>query len=381
VEPISVVLVLMFMTIAFIAVRMLNKERDGKLRYERDTDAIKRASLSHEELLRRGREAIAQDRTQDAVNYLSVAANAGHLESLLEIGKLTYKINHETAGHWFLMASLQHSPIAHYYLGKIAQRERNEELMVDHFTQAAALGHVPAMVELAERARDSGNLREAQRWYHSAYESGDSDSYFQLGRVLAQSGQQDQAREIFTDLSQQGDKRAAYELYALAERDGDDTAARAWLALGAKDGDNDCRFILAGKYLDQGQENEAEQLFSAAADSGHLPSMAALGRFLWESNRRDQGLIWLETSAQRGSSEGMWNYHLALETLGRLEEAEEWLSDAARAGNKQALEKIGSNTEALGIQSDDAPGRRDCKNCDGARTPQAAFCHLCGNRV
>ena len=113
-----------------------------------------------------------------------------------------------------------------------------------------------------ERARESGNLREAQRWYQSAYESGDSDSYFQLGRVLAHSGQQDQARKIFTDLSQQGDKRAAYELYALAERDGDDTAARAWLALGAKDGDNDCRFILAGQYLDQGQESEAEQLFS-----------------------------------------------------------------------------------------------------------------------
>lgn len=380
-DPISVALILMFMGLAFFAVRELRKERDKTQGYAQETDSIRRASLSHEELLRRGQKAIAENRTQDAVNYLSVAANAGHLESLLEIGMLTYELNHETANHWFLMASLQNSPIAHYYLGKIAQRESNEEVMVDCFTQAAALGHVPAMVELADRAHKSGNLAEAQRWYQSAYESGDLDSYFELGRIFAQNGQQHRAREVLTYLSQQGYKRAPYELYALAERDGDSVAANAWLALGANDGDDECRLILAEKYLVQGREDEAEELLSAAVDSGHLSAMAALGRLLWESNRREQGLAWLKTSAERGCTDGLWSYHLALEALERLEEAEKWLESAARAGHRQALEKIGSNTGALGIQSDDAPARRDCKNCGGALTPQAAFCHLCGNRV
>jgi TPR repeat protein len=250
-----------------------------------------------------------------------VAANAGHLESLLEIGRLTYELNNETASHWFLMASLQNSPIAHYYLGKIAQRERNEEMMADWFTQAAALGHVAAMVELAESARESGNLGEAERWYQTAYESGDLDAYFELGRVFVLSGQQHRAREVFTYLSQQGDARAPFELYALAKQDGDSVVAHAWLAIGANDGNDECRFLLALNFLYQGREAEAEHLLSAAADSGHVSAMAALGHFLWETDRRDRGLDWLETSAKRGCLDGMWNYHLALEALGRREEA------------------------------------------------------------
>jgi TPR repeat protein len=122
---------------------------------------------------------------------------------------------------------------------------------------------------------------------------------------------------------------------------GDETEAEQWYRKAADNGDLDgiCRF--GACLAERGETAEAETLLRTAAEQGHVEAMFTLG-VLYETDmdKKAESVRWYINAAERGAPVAMYFLGLHFEELGNLDEARNWLRDAADAGQPDAATRL-----------------------------------------
>jgi TPR repeat protein len=176
--------------------------------------------------------------------------------------------------------------------------------------RAAEAGHAAAMRELGLRYRDGSgapvDAEVAARWLRSAAAAGDAQAMYEIGenRAAAEKGYPPAMVRLAEDT---GD-RAWLEKAAAAGY------ANAWTKLGQLDraaaaGDPEAKVLLAEKSR---KPKEAFQLYLEAAQAGYAPAMLRLGDCTMEGRGTSRSEI----------------------------DAVNWYRQAARAGSREALDKL-----------------------------------------
>lgn len=166
----------------------------------------------------------------------------------------------------------------------------------------AESGDVQSMMKVADAYLESYSLKEADKWYRRAADSGDSAARFTLGMLLS----------VMPDLALHDD--------------------------------------------------ESVQWIQKAAEQGHVKAQVALGTLYLGADGRDQDYIeavkWLKMAAAKGEADAQYTlaylYHQGLGTKQDYSRAAQWYIKAARQGNAEAQLKLGYlYSEGLGIKQSD----------------------------
>ncbi|MFD5764699.1 tetratricopeptide/SEL1-like repeat protein [Streptomyces sp. NPDC127049] len=122
----------------------------------------------------------------------------------------------------------------------------------------------------------------------------------------------------------------------------------------AEDGDLAAMVRLGGVLERQGRASEAERWYRRAASEGVAPALAALGALLYDTGRKEEAERCLGDAAAAGDVHGAFNLGILLLNEDRPGEAERWLLRAHEAGVGPrpahmlalALERLGRDEEA-----------------------------------
>src|SRR4051794_2652211 len=101
-------------------------------------------------------------------------------------------------------------------------------------------------------------------------------------------------------------------------------------------GDADALYELAAELEEKGDDALAEQACLAAAKLGHTGAADSYAHVLYERDEREQAAEWWQRAAQAGDAESAFNAGVALEELGRHDEALSAYRGAAAGGHEAA---------------------------------------------
>ncbi len=194
-------------------------------------------------------------------------------------------------------------------------RQRREDSEAEAwFGKAAEAGNMQAMNNLGLLLRKQRRFVEAERWLRRAADWGVRQSVYNLGNLLLGQGRSDEAEQYLRAAAQMGSAAALSSLGVLLQRRGlQDAAEDAY------------RQALTGKAI-RGRE---------------LSAMSNYGLLLLKQGELAESEQWLRQAARAGNWSAMNNYGLLLMRLGRTEDAEKWLRKGARAGNAEAALNLG----------------------------------------
>lgn len=155
----------------------------------------------------------------------------------------------------------------------------SEEDAASLFERAARLGHVPAMFDAGNSARDRNDLPTAHFWWSQAADGGNADAAWNMGASLATNGEPRQGMRYFERAAELGNIDAYAALTQIADELGDSAAEQQWQRRGADAGQPFCEFR-HGLHLAMNANDEEDVLrtardyFEHAASQGHGPSMS-----------------------------------------------------------------------------------------------------------
>lgn len=249
----------------------------------------------------------------------------------------------------------------------LVRQQRADEKAEQDWRTAAEAGDVEAKTELGKLLMDS-DTREAEHWLRAAAETGDARAMSLLALTLG--AENAEAWEWGRRAVESNDPRAMFN-FALLHEDvieaeqwyraaaqaglapamvflgdlltdrGDETEAEQWYRKAADNGDLDgiCRF--GACLAERGETAEAETLLRTAAEQGHVEAMFTLG-VLYETDmdKKAESVRWYINAAERGAPVAMYFLGLHFEELGNLDEARNWLRDAADAGQPDAATRL-----------------------------------------
>jgi len=173
-------------------------------------------------------------------------------------------------------------------------------------------------------AYQSGDLKEAKKWFQLVADAGDSSGMNFLGVIAKESGDLKEAKKWFQLAADAGDSFAMRNMGEIEFQSGDIEKAKKWLQLGA--------------------------------DAGNSSAMYNLGLIESQSGDIEKAKKWLQLAADAGKSEAMIDLAVIAKQLGNVYEAKKWmeLADEASKAEKFADEssKAGMVTVALAYRKD-----------------------------
>jgi hypothetical protein len=200
-----------------------------------------------------------------------------------------------------------------------------------------------ALVQLAERERAEAALR-------LAVGSGDVPAANDLAILLRDEGRLVEAFRLLVDAAEAGDQLAAANLVELQLEAGDLPAAAAAAEQYASERRPDTILALADVRVQQGRFADADALYRRAAELGALRARTAYGQFLAVSG--DPAAAEREFREAERIAEPGWAFALGrfLADEGRLDEGRPYLQIAVDEGDEQALEAL---AELDGVDADE----------------------------
>ena len=219
-----------------------------------------------------------------------------------------------------------------------------------------------ALEEEAQAAKDEGmRLYNAHQrsistpYLEKAAEAGDVEAMYYLGEVnrLRHMGLNQEALEWYYQAAQNSDPHAmlrlfdggACELGDVCPENGDDwpQAALELTLPKAEAGDPEAMDALYDiyYYVEEPDEDEAMKWLRRAAEAGHVESMNLLGEiarndeedYASDTERLEAAEPWFREAAEAGYAPAMNNFAAVLSTLGKHQEAWEWVKNASEAGH------------------------------------------------
>jgi TPR repeat protein len=202
------------------------------------------------------------------------------------------------------------------------------------YRRAAEAGDPAAMNRLGRLLNRVGHREEARRWMDAAADAGDGDALYERAVALRASGDDDAGRvsELAADA---GNNFALLARYGTL-KDSDPRRARACLAEAADNGHPIAVYWLALEFLEDGDSATAQSLLLRVTEHGQD---AVTGLAVYElTNRAPRELErWLTNAAKAGDRYAVETMALYLDRTRQKRRKSAWLHDMALAGNTAAM--------------------------------------------
>jgi uncharacterized protein len=238
--------------------------------------------------------------------------------------------------------------LASYNLGVVFREQGRLEEAESWFRSAADAGESAAAFNLAYLFRAQGRLEEAETWYRTAADAGDTRAAINLGNLLQEQDRLEEAETWFRSAADAGDTRAAYNLACLFGAQGRLEEAETWYRTAASAGDIRAANNLGNLLRDAHRLQEAETWYRTAAEAGESVAAFNLANLLDEQDRVTEAEAWHRTAAEAGHSGAANNLGVRLLGMTRLDEAEGWWRAAAEEGHIGAAYNLGNLLRELG---------------------------------
>jgi TPR repeat protein len=191
------------------------------------------------------------------------------------------------------------------------------EPWLEAWLQRAALdGDASAAFALGRLTeRDPARSAEAMDWYRRAAFGGSVLGQATFGLRLRQANENEAAIPWLEAAAESEDVMAAATLaliYKDRDRPGDDVRAEIWALFAARRGDTMAAHTLAQMFRGRGELSHYEEWERRAAAGGDSLAQTELGKYLLEGGKVQEGLEWLEKSAESNSEA-----RVVLEEFGR----------------------------------------------------------------
>jgi TPR repeat protein len=235
--------------------------------------------------------------------------------------------------------------------------EKNDELALKWYRNAAEQGHANAQVELG--------LMFCQSFTGCSFASSDLDP--RIGRFMKSGVTEDNVEAVkwFRKAANHGHAEAQYLLWSMNEA-GDVTARDQWLRMAAEQGLPSAQFTLGNFYRNGARvaqdSAEAAKWYREAAEQGHAKAQFSLGAMYGRgegfSVDSAEAAKWYREAADQGDADAQYNLGLAYDYgRGVAEndaEAVKWYRKAAEQGGAEAQGHFGSMyTNGTGIAQND----------------------------
>ena len=147
-------------------------------------------------------------------------------------------------------------------------------------------------------AYQSGDIKEAKKWFHLAADAGDTTAMSYLGEIARDAGDIQKAKKWFHIAADAGDSIALYNLGSIAYDLGDIEEAKKWWQLAADAGDSTAMCNMGLFAFHSGNIEEAKKWYQLSADAGYSNAMSNLGAIAQESGDVHEAKRWFQLAAE-----------------------------------------------------------------------------------
>nr|WP_246273737.1 tetratricopeptide repeat protein [Phytohabitans houttuyneae] len=310
-----------------------------------------------------------------------IGADRGHPWAMMKLGMRLASIGRVDEGEQWLRRSVDAGctptlgPLGYLLMSRGETGEA--ELLL---RQGAAAGDVGSMTTLALLQRRTGADSEAEHWLRQAANTGYPMAMVRLASLLSERDAVDEAAQWAKRASDAGDPEGLTML-AISQREPD--RAEPLLRRAADTGQARASLGLAAIYADRGEFPRAERIARKVADTGDVMGMWMLHRLLLHRGETAEAERWLQRAAQydpaamtalgrRFGDQGdfhhaeVWMRRAAdaqygtamvflsaiLISLGKIEEADQWLRRAESAGIPDATSLFATYRKAVSKPTD-----------------------------
>jgi TPR repeat protein len=306
----------------------------------------------------------ADDQRRDAIEHLRRAAAQGHAEAAND---LAYTLCREAqtnereraelreeARRAYLTAIAQGHALATSGLATMCYEESDLLNAEDLYRQAARGGHTPALAGLGMVLERRDQLQAAEAAYQQATDAGDAGGMLGLAGLLERRGERPQAEHWYRQASEAGSDDALVQLGLFLYRNGDLNGARTSWRRAADQGKQEARVLLARIAEAAGDSAEAKARMQEATeglaklldraqgivDHAHR-SYRDIGSMLYRDGKLEEAEPYFRQAAKAGDLESRFAVGLVLEERGMRGEAERAYREAADAGHPDAYARLG----------------------------------------
>lgn len=180
-------------------------------------------------------------------------------------------------------------------------------------------GDLAAMVRLGGVLERQGREREAERWYRRAAGESVAPALGALGAMLYEAGRKEEAERCLGDAAASGDVHGALDLGILLLNEGRPGEAEPWLRRAHEAGVEPRPAHLLALALERlGRDEEAGRWYRTAADAGHPEASGKVGRRLADAGDTAGAEPYLRRAAEGGRDADVLNLALFLSQAGPL---------------------------------------------------------------
>jgi uncharacterized protein len=184
----------------------------------RGADQARRAA-SAQEAFDRAKHLFAEGDAQGMRLSLADAAQAGHIEAMLNLGVLEFQDGRiDAAAGWLKRAAEGGSTDAMFNLGSLYNSVNLPGRAEQWWLAGARAGDPESAAHLGALWQAQGHLDLAERWLQAAADVGQVDAILNLGTLMAETGRLAEAVRLWRLGAERGDHRAATNLAILLQR-------------------------------------------------------------------------------------------------------------------------------------------------------------------
>jgi TPR repeat protein len=218
--------------------------------------------------------------------------------------------------------------------------------------KAAEGGKSAAMYNLANLAKQEGNVDDFLYWHMKSWDSGQTDSATELGLYFQQAASNSEAEAWYRRAADSGSPRAMFNLGILYTDLGNEAAAIQFYERAASLGDVDSKVNLAYILHKKGDSERSEALYRSAANAGSAMAMSNLGIIAKKRGNIDEATNWFTLAANQSYSGGMLGLGNIAGDRDDVDEAIRWYTKAADLGEVEASNNLGVLLERVGRTQD-----------------------------
>ncbi|MEV5579487.1 tetratricopeptide repeat protein [Streptomyces parvus] len=208
-----------------------------------------------------------------AIPYLEKGAESGDTEAQCRLGIALM----QRSEHWLRTAAESGDGLAALWLGDLLCGNGAMEDALRWYLKAAGAGmRADVATRIGEVLFGFEEYEEAEEWFRTAVEEGDSDGLNGLGRTYEARGALQEAARFYERSAASGDATGAYNFAIILEDQGKSNEARKWFVRAHERGDCDGAFSLGLSLMKGKKFEEAEVWLRKAQEVGHHRAERAL---------------------------------------------------------------------------------------------------------
>ncbi|SCD88352.1 TPR repeat [Streptomyces sp. Termitarium-T10T-6] len=208
-----------------------------------------------------------------AIPYLEKGAESGDTEAQCRLGIALM----QRSEHWLRTAAESGDGLAALWLGDLLCGNGAMEDALRWYLKAAGAGmRADVATRIGEVLFGFEEYEEAEEWFRTAVEEGDSDGLNGLGRTYEARGALQEAARFYERSAASGDPTGAYNFAIILEDQGKPNEARKWFVRAHERGDCDGAFSLGLSLMRGKKFEEAEVWLRKAQEVGHHRAERAL---------------------------------------------------------------------------------------------------------